>query len=154
MTLHLVRHASAGHRNGADPGDRKRHLDGDGQAHAELIAKHLRDSDISLVLSSPFPRCVETVQPLATLLGLDVGTDARLAEGTDISDAWKLLASLADTDAVLCSHGDVIPELVSRNRRRGMLVPGKSGCAKASVWTLTGWNGDHFSNGSSVKVRD
>jgi 8-oxo-dGTP diphosphatase len=154
MTLHLVRHASAGHRNGADPGDRKRHLDGDGRAHAELIAEHLRDGDISLVLSSPYPRCVETVRPLATLRGLEVRTDPRLAEGTDISDAWKLLESLTDVDAVLCSHGDVIPELISRNQRRGMRVPGTSGCAKASVWTLTDWKGDHFAHGTYVKVRD
>lgn len=154
MTLYLVRHASAGHRNGADPSDRERHLDDSGRAHAELIAKHLRDEDVDLVISSPFPRCVETVRPLADLLGLDVRTEPRLGEGTDLRDSWQVIESLASTDAVLCSHGDVIPDLVSRNQRRGMRVPGKAGFAKASVWTLSRWDGDHFRQGSYLKVRD
>lgn len=154
MPLYLVRHASAGHRNGADPSDGERRLDSDGREHAKLIAKRLADRPVEVILSSPYRRCVETVRPLADLLGLEVVAEPRLAEGTDLESSWELLDSLGSREIVLCSHGDVIPELVSRNQRRGMEVPGKSGCAKASVWELTGWNGSHFAVGSYAKVRD
>lgn len=120
---------------------------------AESVAEHLADERIEMVLSSPYPRCIETVQPLADLLGLEVVVDAALAEGSDIKDSWKLVESLRGSRAVLCSHGDVIPELVSRNQRRGMQVPGKAGCAKASVWKLSSWAGDHFAKGTYTKVR-
>ena len=48
---------------------------------------------------------------------------------------------------MLCSHGDVIPDLVRRAQGRGLLVPGKSGCAKGSVWTLQHWDGSGFATG-------
>lgn len=154
MSLYLVRHASAGHRNGADPTDAERHLDAEGAEHAKLIAKRMRETGVGIIVSSPYPRCVETVEPLAKLLGLGVERDRRLREGADIEESWSVLGELAGVDAVLCSHGDVIPELVSRNQRRGMQVPGRSGCAKASIWELSDWNGTCFTTGTYTKVRD
>lgn len=61
-----------------------------------------------------------------------------MAEGTDVDVAWTKLTGVlsADGDVVLCSHGDVIPELVRRAQLRGMVVPGRSGCAKGSMWTI------------------
>ncbi len=154
MTLYLIRHASAGHRNGADPGDGERHLDAEGAEHAELIAKRMKDTGVGMIVSSPYPRCVETVEPLAKLLGVVIEPDRRLREGADIEQSWSVLSELAGRDAVLCSHGDVIPDLVSRNQRRGMQVPGRSGCAKASIWELSDWNGTCFALGTYAKVRD
>lgn len=154
MTLYLVRHASAGHRNGADPDDGKRHLDAKGRAQAAAVAAHLGDRPIEAVLSSPYPRCIETVAPLAAALGVEVGIEKRLAEGTDIERSWRVLERWAERPVVLCSHGDVIPELIRRNQLRGMHVPGSSGWSKGSVWALEGWNGTHFTEGSFDKLRD
>ena len=53
-------------------------------------------------------------------------------------DTWALLEALAgDEDAVLCSHGDVIPPLLDRPARRGVPVQGAGRrVAKGSVWTI------------------
>jgi len=157
MTLYIVRHGSAGRRNGADPGDTERHLDPKGQRQAAMVADHLCAEPVDAVLSSPLPRCVQTVEPLAAALGLEVVVEPRLAEGTDIDRAWKVIEEtvegLSGKAAVLCSHGDVIPEIIRRNESRGMRVPGVSGFAKGSVWALHGWDGSRFTKGSWNKLR-
>lgn len=158
IQIHLVRHGSAGVRNDADPDDCERHLDATGLRQAVRIAQELAPLDPesprpSIVVSSPAARCVETVEPLASSVGVALEVDDRLFEGTDVDHAWRLVEEIVDalrsdgaTDAALCSHGDVIPELVRRAQGRGMHVPGRSGCSKGSWWTLT-WNDDHFTVG-------
>ncbi|UDY37276.1 SixA phosphatase family protein [Dermatobacter hominis] len=153
MTLYLVRHGSAGVRDDRDPHDADRPLDETGHLQAERLADWLRHESPTAVLSSPLLRCRQTVEPLAKVMGLDVVVEDDLAEGTSIDDAWGLVERLAGSSAVLCSHGDVIPEVISRAQRRGMVVPGKSGCAKGSVWTLRHWDGDTFATGIYTPVR-
>lgn len=147
MTTYLLRHASAGSRDDADPQDHQRPLDPDGQEQARRLADWLRHQPIERLVSSPYLRCVQSLEPLGDALGLPVELDDALAEGADIEDAWRLLASVAHGHVVLCSHGDVIPDLVRRAQLRGLHVPGKSGCAKGSVWTLEHWDGDRFATG-------
>lgn len=153
MTLYLVRHGSAGRRDGSDPHDGDRHLDNKGLRQAAAVADHLGVQPIELVLSSPLPRCLETVMPLAETLGIRLAVEVRLAEGTDVSDAWELIEELGTSNAVLCSHGDVIPDLVRRNEARGMRLSGTTGFAKGSVWALEGWDGTRFAKGSWDKLR-
>lgn len=153
MTLYLVRHGSAGARDDSDPHDDDRPLDPIGHQQAERIRDWLVHEAPVVVRSSPYRRCVQTVDPLAAALGLDVVVDERLAEGTPIEESWALVEELVTTTAVLCSHGDVIPELVSRAQRRGMVVPGKSGCSKGSVWALRHWDDRTFATGLYTPVR-
>ena len=126
--------------------------DGPGDRQSEKLAEWLRHEPVTRILSSPFERCRQTVEPLAKQLGLEVEIDDRLAEGAPVERSWDLLESLAGTTAVLCSHGDVIPDLVRRAQLRGMHVPGKSGCAKGSVWTLQHWDGERFATGVYTPV--
>ena len=153
MTVYLVRHASAGRRNGADPHDGRRHLDEKGRRQASAVREHLAGASIEAVLSSPLPRCVETVEPLAEALGLEVRIDDRLREGSDPAEAWELVEEVAGGTTVLCSHGDLIPEVVRRSEARGMRMPGRTGFAKGSVWTLRGWDGTRFARGAWDKLR-
>lgn len=173
MTVFLIRHGSAGTRRNDDPNDLERHLDEVGLVQAERIAAALTGEieldglagltgvtslaavpapAVARVLSSPAPRCVETVAPLAAALGVEVIATHALIEGNDVESSWDLLESVAraDGDAVLCSHGDIIPELIRRARLRGMSVPGKSGCSKGSIWALS-WDGELFDNGVYIK---
>lgn len=151
-------------RDDADPHDVERHLDEVGRLQAERIAEALGGGavpdpldalaapSVARILSSPAPRCVETVGPLAARLGLDITEAAALLEGGGLEPAWDLVEStaLADGDSVLCSHGDLIPELIRRARLRGMLVPTKSGCSKGSIWALS-WDGDRFETGTYIR---
>lgn len=152
MTTYLVRHASAGSRNDADPLDHERPLDDVGLVQAEKLAGWLRHEPIERILASPFVRCVQSVEPLAAALGLRVEQVDALEEGTSVERSWKLVAELAGSTVVMCSHGDIIPDLVRRAQGRGMLVPGKSGCAKGSVWTLRHWDGTGFGTGIYVPI--
>ena len=147
MTTYLVRHASAGTRDDADPSDHERPLDQMGLVQAQKLAAWLRHEPIDRIVTSPYLRCRQSVEPLAAALGLLVEIDDALEEGTPVERSWSLLAGLATGTAVVCSHGDVIPDLIRRAQGRGMLVPGKSGCAKGSVWTLQHWDGTRFATG-------
>ena len=152
--LYLVRHGSAGVRNDHDPLDVERHLDPTGHRQAAHLARRLAPIGTEApiprrVLTSPAARCAETIAPLAASAGVELEVDGRLVEGTDVDIAWSLVDELVDAgdDAVLCSHGDVIPELVRRAKGRGMSVPGKGGCSKGSIWTLA-WDGERFDVGT------
>jgi 8-oxo-dGTP diphosphatase len=149
VAVHLVRHASAGSRNDRDPRDAERHLDERGLRQAAALVDLLADREVACIASSAADRCLETVAPLAEQRGLVVVPTRELFEGSALADAWDLLvrAAEADGDAVLCSHGDVIPDLIRRAQLRGMEIPGRSGCAKGSCWTLSGWDGERFARG-------
>ena len=81
MTSVLVRHASAGDRDLWPVEDRLRPLDARGRRQAAALVELLRPLGVRRVLSSPYVRCVETVEPLAAALELAVEHDDRLAEG-------------------------------------------------------------------------
>jgi phosphohistidine phosphatase SixA len=152
MTAYLVRHGSAGVRDDSDPADEDRPLDPTGHLQAEKLSDWLRHEPVTRIISSPYLRCRQSVQALAKQLGIEVESDDRLAEGTPVERSWDLLTEVADVTVVLCSHGDVIPDLIRRAQGRGMHVPGKSGCAKGSVWTLQHWDGERFATGVYTPV--
>ncbi|MCY3805709.1 MAG: histidine phosphatase family protein [bacterium] len=136
MTLYLIRHADAGKRDPYSHDDHLRGLSEDGMRQAVRIADRLGDAGVTRVLSSPFPRCVQTVEPLARRLGVEVESQPVLAEGADGRRTFALMAALASTDAVLCSHGDVIPEVIRLLRITGTVINGERGNAKGSIWTI------------------
>lgn len=141
MTIHLIRHGKAGDRHDADPDDHRRHLSVAGRAQADRIAALLCETPVVRVVSSSADRCVETVTPLAEAVGLSVEIRPELFEGVSIEASWALLESVIESlgvgeDAVLCSHGDIIPDLVRRAQHRGAEISGPTGWSKGSVWTL------------------
>jgi broad specificity phosphatase PhoE len=79
--VHLLRHGEVHNPTkvlyGRLPGF---HLSERGRKMADLVADHLAGHDIRAVIASPMERAQETAQPLATRLGLEVGTDERLIE--------------------------------------------------------------------------
>ena len=141
MTLYLVRHADADKRNPYSPVDHLRELSEDGWRQATRIADRLGDAGVTRVLSSPFPRCRQTVEPLARRVGVEVEPHPALAEGADGRLTLALMRELAGTEAVLCSHGDIIPDVLRLLAITGTVINGQRGNAKGSVWTIT-TNGD------------
>ncbi len=132
----LVRHAHAG-RRGTWPGDDlERELSARGREQADglvAVLRRLRD-DLGTVASSRAVRCVDTVAPLATDLGVEVETAPVLLEGADPAEAlaWLLRPDAPD---VACSHGDVIGGVVELLRDRGVAIPPMR-WPKAGTWVL------------------
>jgi 8-oxo-(d)GTP phosphatase len=124
--LLIVRHGRAGDRSKWTGDDRDRPLDRRGRRQAKWLVEALAEFPIERILSSPFARCVQTVEPLAKARNLPVERVDALAEGAAESGA-RLLREVAGTCAVLCTHGDVIARI----------VPGKL-AKKGSVWVLSG----------------
>ena len=137
MTLYLVRHADAGQRDPYSPNDHQRALSEEGWRQAQRIADRLGGRGVTRVLSSPYPRCIQTVEPLAHRLGVEVESYGILAEGADPHRTLALMMALTGTEAVLCSHGDVIPDVLRLLEMSGMIINGRRGNAKGSVWTIT-----------------
>ena len=73
--LYLIRHAHADWSP-----DENRPLSSKGRLYAVRLAEVLAGIGISLIISSPALRAIQTVQPLADRLGLTIRTDPRLRE--------------------------------------------------------------------------
>lgn len=140
MPVYLVRHAKAGSRDDFDGDDRERPLTNSGRQQAAALATRLAALSPSIIMSSPYRRCVETVEPLAVAIGSEVRLDEALGEffterSQPEASLITLLQSLPDR-AVVCSHGDVIPAIINLLKGRGMLVHGEPQWQKATVWVL------------------
>jgi 8-oxo-dGTP diphosphatase len=136
MRLYVVRHANAGSRSTWRGNDRDRPLSDKGEKQALGIADKLGSRPIRRVVSGPAARCVQTVEPLAERLGITVEIDRRLDEGHDGEDALELATELRSAEAVLCSHGDVIPDLLHLLANRGTVFRDPMVWPKGSTWAL------------------
>jgi 8-oxo-dGTP diphosphatase len=135
-TIHLLRHATAGNRDNFNGDDRERPLTKKGKAHAKSIAESLREREIERIVTSPYKRCVQTVEPLAKMIGATIEISDALAEGPDIDAAYDLIHNLAGANAVLCSHGDVIPAAMNRLMWLGLTIHSRFYCSKGSIWEV------------------
>lgn len=135
MKLYLVRHAKAGSRSDWRGADIERPLSKNGWRQAEAIADRLAKRPIAALVTSPYVRCRQTLEPLAARVDLAIVTDHRLSEGGAFEGVLDLLAELVD-GAVLCSHGDVVPDTMMALERRGCIIAGPPDWRKATVWML------------------
>jgi 8-oxo-dGTP diphosphatase len=134
MDAFLVRHAKAGSRRRFEGDDEQRPLSRNGRKQAEGIAHLLAHGGTRHVFTSPYVRCVQTVEPLAAALGVDVETVDALAEGADWHRALRIVEQ-ADAPIVLCSHGDVIGDLMQHLASRGVPLDDDR-IEKGSTWVL------------------
>jgi 8-oxo-dGTP diphosphatase len=141
MPLFLVRHAKAGNREKWEGPDQLRPLSSAGREQADSIARRVGEYPVTRVLSSPFLRCVQTVQPLAVKVGVAVEQTPALGEGEPFTPVIELLTELPDY-SVLCSHGDILPDTIAALERRGMVVEGPPDWRKGVVWEIDRVNGD------------
>lgn len=157
MTIYLVRHARAGDRSKWSKPDQLRPLSKAGRRQAAglfdvVVGDAGTETDrggksgFTDVLSSPYVRCVQTVEPLAERLGLSVERADALTEGARFKDALPLVEKYADTNAVLCMHGDVLPEILEHFARRGLALP-HDRVEKGSTWAL------EFVDGTATAIR-
>ena len=142
-TMFLVRHGAAGDRSAWTEDDRSRPLSTKGGRHATGLMTTLADRRVEAIVTSPYLRCVQTVEPVAEAAGVAIVEHPALGEGEGGKATRELLIGLAGTNAVVCSHGDVIPAVVEWMVRRGMTLKSPFECKKGSVWEVE-VNGGEF----------
>jgi len=133
MRLYLVRHAHAGDRSSGHH-DIYRPLSPKGHRRAESIADLLAATGVRRILSSPATRCVQTVEPLASRLGLEVEEHPDLWEGSERKRVMAVLGQ-GEVPMVACSHGDIVPGVIEKVIEKGATSTGR-GCEKGSIWVL------------------
>ena len=143
MPVLLIRNAHAGSRHESRGPDKGRHLSARGHKQARTLAGALEGYAPQRILSSAAARCRETMAPLAAAMQLKVENDDALAEGAGLA-ALALVRRVAHEKVALCTHGDVIPEiLVSLADEDHLDLGPRPRQAKASVWVLEA-EGDRF----------
>lgn len=147
MPLYVVRHAKAGSRSAWEGDDRDRPLVDEGWRQARGIAALIAPLGPTALLTSPYLRCRQTLEPLAELTGLTIVDEPRIEEDSPLERSLAALEDAPD-NAVLCSHGDVIPDALSGLIRRGMFVDEGAPLAlrKAATFIL------HRENGQFVRA--
>jgi len=89
-TVHLLRHGEVHNPEGVLYGRRDGyHLSDLGVRMAERVADVIGDRDIVHVRSSPLERAQETARPLAAARGLEIVTDERVIESTNVFEGER-----------------------------------------------------------------
>ena len=146
-TFYVVRHVKAGSRGHWTGDDRQRPLSKKGIKQAEALVETLAPFPITATYSSPFLRCVETVEPLARARKLPVKQTPSLAEGHGLAGAMELMGDPKLDEVVLSTHGDIVWELVEELVKRRVVKPGEGGFEKGSTWVV------EVEEGSFVRTR-
>lgn len=134
--IYLVRHASAGKRASTKPDDWSRGIDKRGKEQRRAIRRLLQAHPLTRIGSSDYMRCIDTVKPLSDRMGIPVEFEPALVEGSHPHRMVSLIHSLQEESAVLCSHGDVIGDLVGHLFASGVPMDGPMEWKKGSIWEL------------------
>jgi len=139
MRVLLVRHGHAGSKKAWSGDDRLRPLDGLGRRQAQALARSLGKLKPTRIVSSPYARCVQTVEPLAAKLGLQVEHSPHLGPdaGPAALDFIHGPTAGPATAIVLCTHREVL-ELVlpALSAQFGVPLGHRRPGAKGSTWLL------------------
>ena len=116
--LIALRHAKAVGRDGWEGADAERPLTDRGQRQAAAIVAPLRAFGVRRIVSSDALRCRQTVAPLEKKLGRTARVTAKISQdawenGTEDIRAVVGRRVRARKAAVLCSHGPVLPGILS-----------------------------------------
>jgi len=139
-TLLVVRHAHAGDRETWEGPDERRPLTKKGRRQSAGLVELLAGFEVDRILSSWYVRCLETVVPLAGDERQSIEVHPALAEGSSVSDVGALAAEVAGTTVVLCTHGDVVWNLVVGLAHHPADGDGPP-MSKGSTWVLEGRDG-------------
>lgn len=132
----FVRHAKAGSRSAWQADDRLRPLTSAGRKQADGLVRQLRTARFERILSSPYVRCLETIQPLAHDRDLAVEPTELLAEATGL-EAFNRLVDEVGVDALYCGHGDLLFELLEVFVDGGLIKPAQARLEKGCAWLLS-----------------
>lgn len=141
MAVYVVRHAKAGDREEWKGDDRLRPLTKPGRRQAEALVDALQDKPIDRILSSPYVRCVQSVEPLARARNLPVESRKDLEEGAGGESIIRLMNRYRGQNIVFCTHGDLVDELLERLIDEGVVSRRGAANQKGGTWVLEGEDG-------------
>src|SRR5439155_685675 len=96
-----------------------------GHQQAEELVKVLEPFPVSVIFSSPYLRCVQTVEPLARMRRIGIKSSASLEEGHGLAGLTEFLRDRGLDHAVLSTHGDIVWELVEDLVQRHVIKGGE-----------------------------
>jgi 8-oxo-dGTP diphosphatase len=140
VTVYLLRHARAGRRSAWKGDDELRPLSKVGRRQVAGLLNVLADEEIEQIVSSPYVRCVQTVEPLAAQRGVEIDVVDELREGEPLEGVLRLVEKVSGHPTVLCTHGDIVQAMLTHFKANGVKV-GKLRMEKGSVWALETRNG-------------
>jgi phosphohistidine phosphatase SixA len=134
--MYLVRHADAGDKRAWTRPDEERPLTSAGRRQALGLLAQLDGDPVTAIVSSPTVRCLQTVEPLAQRRTLEIQTDVRLHVDADPDEAVALLLGVSWDQAVWCTHGELIGDVLARLRQLGAPIGDAPEWPKGSIWRL------------------
>ncbi|HEX2346131.1 MAG TPA: phosphoglycerate mutase family protein [Gaiellaceae bacterium] len=138
MTVaYLIRHARAKNRlKWSDP-DHLRPLTKAGLEQASALPGLYDGQPFTRLFSSPYLRCVQTLEPLAVDRRLQLEVADELAEGAPIGAALELMLAVSSAGpAAFCTHADVMMDSIEELFAAGVSLDGPLEFKKAATWIL------------------
>jgi phosphohistidine phosphatase SixA len=136
QVLIVVRHSVAVDREAWSGPDLGRPLTPLGERQSESLVIRLDDYPVERILASPAVRCLQTVAPLARQRLVPVEPFAPLGLDAPTSDLLDVLWSDDVDDVVLCTHGEIIGEVLTVLAADGHLDAESPQWPKGSTWLL------------------
>jgi phosphohistidine phosphatase SixA len=139
VPVYVVRNARAGSRKRWTGPDEQRPLSRGGLEQAAGLVRLFAGRPLARLVSSPYVRCLQTLEPLSEERGLPLETSDSLAEGAGLDGAFALAVESAQLGpTALCTHGDVIELLLEELSRDDVQLETQSGIElkKGSTWIL------------------
>ena len=138
MELYLLRHGDAGGREAWQGDDRERPLTEAGASGIRTEARTLAAMKlgVTLVITSPFTRAVQTAEIVCGALGLSVSPlrDERLAPGFGLRGLREILAAHAEAGVILLvGHEPDFSKTIGECIGRGRVECRKGGLARLEI---------------------
>jgi 8-oxo-dGTP diphosphatase len=135
--VYVVRHAEAGDPKGWDGADEARPLSDGGRRQAKHLIGLFADQPFMQLVTSPFLRCVQTMEPLAEARGLPIELRDELAEGRPWEYLEKvILEAEGEGPTAICVHGDAFRALMSDLFEREVARRVDQSFRKGATWVL------------------
>jgi phosphohistidine phosphatase SixA len=117
VSILLIRHVLAGDPEAWEGDDRVRPVDERGRRQSEALVEALAEFPLGRIVSSPYVRCVQTVEPLAEACGLEIELDEQLG-AERLEEVPEVLERLRGQNAAVSTHG-TLPWLQGRKFKKG-----------------------------------
>ncbi len=141
-TLLIVRHAKAGKKRRWKGEDSLRPLDKDGVTQAARLAAVAPCYGPTRIASADLVRCADTVRAVSHDLGVPLDIEPMLGRDAYAADPratlnWIREQVLQGGTTLLCSQGEVIPDLMTRLSAGSPVKMRRPAARKGSVWALS-----------------